>query len=157
MAADLAGTPTPGLWVQLRGETHLANFGAFASSERRLVSDIDVNDFGETPARSVRVGREAAGRERGRAIAVPAGCPAIAVAGGAAYLFGGDRDFSPADVVHEFGPATGVARVTGHLPGRNRHASVLNLNGTVLVAGGRDNDGALPGCYHDHRRSPFLG
>jgi uncharacterized protein (DUF2252 family) len=46
MAADLAGTPSPGLRVQLCGDAHLANFGAFASPERRLV--FDVNDFDET-------------------------------------------------------------------------------------------------------------
>ena len=46
MAADLAGTPTSGLWVQLCGDAHLSNFGAFASPERQLV--FDVNDFDET-------------------------------------------------------------------------------------------------------------
>ena len=46
MAADLAATPTSGLRVQLCGDAHLSNFGAFASPERRLV--FDVNDFDET-------------------------------------------------------------------------------------------------------------
>jgi uncharacterized protein (DUF2252 family) len=46
MAADLASTPTSGLRVQLCGDAHLANFGAFASPGRRLV--FDVNDFDET-------------------------------------------------------------------------------------------------------------
>ncbi|GAA1167743.1 DUF2252 domain-containing protein [Pseudonocardia alaniniphila] len=46
MAVDLAGTPTSGLRVQLCGDAHLSNFGAFASPERRLV--FDVNDFDET-------------------------------------------------------------------------------------------------------------
>jgi uncharacterized protein (DUF2252 family) len=46
MAADLSGTPTSGLRVQLCGDAHLSNFGAFASPERRLV--FDVNDFDET-------------------------------------------------------------------------------------------------------------
>jgi uncharacterized protein (DUF2252 family) len=46
MAADLASTPASGLRVQLCGDAHLANFGAFASPERRLV--FDVNDFDET-------------------------------------------------------------------------------------------------------------
>jgi Uncharacterized protein conserved in bacteria (DUF2252) len=38
MAADLAGTPTGGLGVQLCGDAHLSNFGVFASPERRLHS-----------------------------------------------------------------------------------------------------------------------
>ena len=46
MAADLAGTPASGLRVQLCGDAHLSNFGAFASPERRLV--FDVNDFDES-------------------------------------------------------------------------------------------------------------
>jgi len=46
MAADLAETPTSGLRVQLCGDAHLSNFGAFASPERNLV--FDVNDFDET-------------------------------------------------------------------------------------------------------------
>ena len=46
MAADLAATPTSGLWVQLCGDAHLSNFGAFASPARQLV--FDVNDFDET-------------------------------------------------------------------------------------------------------------
>ena len=46
MAADLAGTPVAGLEVQLCGDAHLSNFGAFASPERRLL--FDLNDFDET-------------------------------------------------------------------------------------------------------------
>jgi len=46
MAADLATTPTPGLQVQLCGDAHLSNFGAYASPERRLI--FDINDFDET-------------------------------------------------------------------------------------------------------------
>jgi uncharacterized protein (DUF2252 family) len=46
MAADLRDTPSAGLDVQLCGDAHLSNFGAFASPERRLL--FDVNDFDET-------------------------------------------------------------------------------------------------------------
>jgi uncharacterized protein (DUF2252 family) len=46
MAADLATTPTSGLRVQLCGDAHLSNFGAFASPERKLV--FGLNDFDET-------------------------------------------------------------------------------------------------------------
>src|SRR3954449_3913630 len=46
MAADLAGTPSSGLRVQLCGDAHLSNFGAFASPQRNLV--FDLNDFDET-------------------------------------------------------------------------------------------------------------
>jgi uncharacterized protein (DUF2252 family) len=46
MATDLANTPTAGLQVQLCGDAHLSNFGAFASPERRLL--FGLNDFDET-------------------------------------------------------------------------------------------------------------
>src|ERR1019366_5795501 len=46
MAVDLARTPSTGLHVQLCGDAHMANFGVFASPERRLL--FDVNDFDET-------------------------------------------------------------------------------------------------------------
>jgi uncharacterized protein (DUF2252 family) len=45
MAHDLATTPTTGLEVMLCGDAHIANFGLFASPERRLV--FDLNDFDE--------------------------------------------------------------------------------------------------------------
>ena len=59
MAADLAATPTAGLTVQLCGDAHLSNFGAFASPERRLL--FDLNDFDETLPGAVRVRRQADG------------------------------------------------------------------------------------------------
>jgi uncharacterized protein (DUF2252 family) len=46
MAHDLAATPRSGLTVQCCGDSHLSNFGVFASPERALV--FDVNDFDET-------------------------------------------------------------------------------------------------------------
>lgn len=46
MAADLAGTTASGLEVQLGGDAHLSNFGAYASPSRELI--FDANDFDET-------------------------------------------------------------------------------------------------------------
>ncbi|MGA9858024.1 MAG: DUF2252 family protein, partial [Solirubrobacteraceae bacterium] len=46
MAADLERSPRTGLSVQLCGDAHLSNFGAFAAPDRRIV--FDVNDFDET-------------------------------------------------------------------------------------------------------------
>lgn len=45
MAADLTSSPASGIEVVLCGDAHLANFGVFASPERRLV--FDINDFDE--------------------------------------------------------------------------------------------------------------
>jgi uncharacterized protein (DUF2252 family) len=46
MAADLASEPRTGLDVQLCGDAHLSNFGAFAAPDRRLM--FSINDFDET-------------------------------------------------------------------------------------------------------------
>ena len=45
MAADLAGTPATGLFVNACGDMHVSNFGVFASAERNLV--FAINDFDE--------------------------------------------------------------------------------------------------------------
>jgi uncharacterized protein (DUF2252 family) len=70
MAADLATTPASGMRVQLCGDAHLANFGAFASPERRQV--FDASDFDETLAgpwewdvKRLVASIAVAGRERG--------------------------------------------------------------------------------------------
>jgi len=46
MAQDLASTATTGVHVQICGDAHLANFGAYASPDRQQVFDLD--DFDET-------------------------------------------------------------------------------------------------------------
>jgi uncharacterized protein (DUF2252 family) len=46
IAADLAHTPATGIRVQVCGDAHLMNFGAFATPERRVI--FDINDFDET-------------------------------------------------------------------------------------------------------------
>ena len=70
MANDLAGTPTTGLRAQLCGDAHLANFGVFATPERRMV--FSLNDFDETlpgpwewDVKRLVASVEIAGRENG--------------------------------------------------------------------------------------------
>jgi uncharacterized protein (DUF2252 family) len=46
MASDLVTTPSTGITVQVCGDAHLSNFGAFATPERNLI--FDLNDFDET-------------------------------------------------------------------------------------------------------------
>ena len=46
MAADLADTPVSGIKVQACGDSHLLNFGGFATPERNII--FDINDFDET-------------------------------------------------------------------------------------------------------------
>ena len=70
MAADLAETPTSGFEVQLCGDAHLENFGAYAAPDRQLV--FDCNDFDETlpgpwewDVKRLAASFAVAGRERG--------------------------------------------------------------------------------------------
>lgn len=70
MASDLAGSPRTGFTVQACGDAHLANFGLFASPERRLV--FDINDFDETlpgpwewDVKRLAASLEIAGRDNG--------------------------------------------------------------------------------------------
>ena len=46
MTNDLAKSPVSGIQTQICDDTHLSNFGVFASPERQQV--FDVNDFDET-------------------------------------------------------------------------------------------------------------
>jgi uncharacterized protein (DUF2252 family) len=46
MAADLAGTPSTGIYVQACGDAHLCNFGGFATPERNVI--FSINDLDET-------------------------------------------------------------------------------------------------------------
>ena len=82
MAHDLAGDPRTELRVQLCGDAHLANFGGFASPERRLV--FDLNDFDETlpgpfewDVKRLATSFEIAGRHRGLNPAGRAACVGI--------------------------------------------------------------------------------
>jgi hypothetical protein len=70
MAADLGRGPGTGIPVQACGDAHIANFGIFASPERRLV--FDINDFDETirapwdwDVKRLFASAEICGRDRG--------------------------------------------------------------------------------------------
>ncbi len=70
MASDLSTGPRSGLHVQLCGDAHLSNFGAFAAPDRQLV--FSVNDFDETlpgpfewDVKRLVASFAVAGRERG--------------------------------------------------------------------------------------------
>ena len=83
MAMDLAGQPTTGLGVQLCGDAHVRNLGAYAAADGHLV--FDLNDFDETLAAApwewdvkrlaaslVLANREAGGRDSDGTAAVRA-------------------------------------------------------------------------------------
>jgi uncharacterized protein (DUF2252 family) len=121
MAADLAGTPSSGLRVQLCGDAHLSNFGAFGSPERRLV--FDLNDFDETlpgpfewDVKRLVASTVVAGRENGFALKDRF---AVAVATTAAYRTA-MRDFSAMPIMDvwyaRFDVEEALARLRSALP-----------------------------------------
>ncbi len=70
MASDLAPTPRTGFDVQLCGDAHLSNFGAFTTPDRAHI--FDINDFDETlpgpwewDIKRLAASFEVAGRDRG--------------------------------------------------------------------------------------------
>ena len=68
---------------------------------------------------------------------VPVRYPAVAVAGNAIYLFGGETASGrPTDAVQAINPAAGTARVVAHLPQPASHASAVDLGGRIYVLGG---------------------
>ena len=91
MAADLAGTPTSGITVQLCGDAHLGNFGGFAAPGRRMV--FDVAAFDETlpgpwewDVKRLAASTEVAARERSFSAADRADAVRAAVMGYAAAM-----------------------------------------------------------------------
>ena len=68
---------------------------------------------------------------------VPVRYPAVAVAGNAIYLFGGETASGrPTDAVQAIDPAAGTARIVAHLPQPVSHASAVDLGGRIYVLGG---------------------
>ena len=62
MAADLATTPTSGIWVQSCGDCHLANFGIYAAPDG--TPDLRRHRFRRDAAGAVRMGPQAPRRQR---------------------------------------------------------------------------------------------
>ena len=155
MAADLAGTPASGLWVQLCGDAHLSNFGAFASPERR--AGLRCQRLRRDPARPVRVGRQTAGRElcRGRTRQrVPRQSPPQDRPRGRRGLPDGDAR------VRRSAAAGGLVRAPGHRAG---HRPVQVAGQGQEVQDRRDDAGQGPyprqhagvgQAHHRGRRAP---
>ena len=70
-------------------------------------------------------------------LAVAVRYPAVAVAQGQVWLFGGERDNAMLDVVQRFDPRTGRTRVVGRLPIPSGHGAAFAVGHQVFLAGGR--------------------
>src|SRR5918994_5385251 len=145
MANDLAGTPKSGIQVQLCGDAHLLNFGAYASPERALL--FDLNDFDETLAgpwewdvKRLAASFVVAGRDNGFDTA---DCHAAAQASVASYR---QRmaEFSQMGELELWYSRVGEEDVRGLLSdAKNRKTTAKKLSKTVRKARGRDSLQAL--------------
>ncbi|WP_240157328.1 DUF2252 domain-containing protein [Pseudonocardia broussonetiae] len=157
MAADLADTPSTGLVVQACGDAHVANFGLFASPERRLV--FDINDFDETQpgpwewdVKRLAASLEIAGRDNG----YPAAERQDIVVSAVASYRRAVREFAdrPAlQVWYAVAEAEALqTRLASQLGGHRRKA----LARTISKAYTKDNLGALDRFAAVHDGSPRI-
>jgi uncharacterized protein (DUF2252 family) len=144
MASDLASTPRSGLMAQVCGDAHLANFGLFASPERRLV--FSLNDFDETlpgpwewDVKRLATSLEVAGRAGNYSTKERRGIVLAAVAAYRAAM----RDFAGMDALDVWYAHVDGARMAEltnvRLTGHQRKA----LARTAAKARTKDNLGAL--------------
>ena len=73
--------------------------------------------------------------------------PAVLVRGGEIYLYGGDVDRKPSDVIQRINLKTAKAGVVGHLPMPISHEAALTFGTTVWLAGGVTPAGATSRLY----------
>ncbi|HET8604479.1 MAG TPA: hypothetical protein VFM09_11160 [Marmoricola sp.] len=99
---------------------------------------------GVTPALGdVLASRDGRHWSRVARLPVPVRYPGVAVSGGAVWVLGGERNGAEVSVVQRIDPATGRARVVGHLPHALGHEAVVALGRRLLVAGGRTSASTL--------------
>ena len=144
MAADLARTRSSGLRVQLCGDAHLSNFGAFASPERRLV--FDLNDFDETlpgpfewDVKRLVASMAVAGRDNGLGIKKRR---RVALAAAAAYRTA-MRDFAAMPIVNVWYAHLDVEDALAQLKSELPKKAVRHTKAQVVKARSRDSTQAL--------------
>ncbi|GAA4538720.1 DUF2252 domain-containing protein [Pseudonocardia xishanensis] len=144
MASDLSRTPRTGLEVQLCGDAHLANFGVFASPERRLV--FDLNDFDETlpgpwewDVKRLATSLEIAAREN----RVPHRARTRIVRAGVAAYRAGMAEFAAATALDVWYTPADVDDVRRRFKHEIRGDRAPRLEKTLAKARTRDNLGAL--------------
>jgi uncharacterized protein (DUF2252 family) len=144
MAADLAQTPRSGLTVQACGDAHLANFGLFASPERKIV--FDINDFDETlpgpwewDVKRLATSLEIAARANGYA---SKDGRRIVLAAVAAYR-GAMREFAGMDALEVWYSHADMSRIEAVISGSAHKRERRALAEGVAKARTKDNLGAL--------------
>ena len=71
----------------------------------------------------------------------PVRYPAAEIIGNVIWVFGGEQNNQPTDLIQKIDLTTGQATVAGHLAAPMSHASAFTLGGTIFIAGGKSADG----------------
>lgn len=72
----------------------------------------------------------------------PVRYPAAEISGNVIWVFGGEQNNQPTDLIQKIDLTTNEATVAGHLAAPMSHASAFTLGGTIFIAGGKSADGA---------------
>ncbi len=92
---------------------------------------------GTSPLDSVLATGDGASFSQVATLPAPGRYLAVAALGGRIYAFGGETaSGGSSDAIQEVDPATGEARIVGHLPQALSHAAAVVLGGAVYVLGG---------------------
>lgn len=87
---------------------------------------------------------------------VPVRYPAEVVRGSAIYLYGGDVNRKPSDVIQKIDVAAGTATVVGHLPEAISHEAAFLFGSTVWLAGGTDPAGTSAKLFRSDDAVTFV-
>ena len=157
MAADLTDTPRTGLVVQSCGDAHMANFGLFASPERRLV--FDINDFDETlpgpwewDVKRLAASLEIAARDNG----YPAGERREIVVSSVAAYRQAMREFADMPNLQVWYAMAEIEALQAELAAKLDRGRRKSLARTISKARTKDNLGALDRFAGLHDGAPRL-
>jgi hypothetical protein len=87
---------------------------------------------------------------------VPVRYPAAVVRGTDIYLYGGDVDRKPSDVIQKIDVAAGKATLVGHLPEPISHEAAFVFGSTVWLAGGTDPGGTSAKLFRSDDATTFV-
>ena len=94
---------------------------------------------GTKPIDSVLATSDGSSFQQVARLPVPARYLAVAALGGRIFAFGGETASGTAsDAIREVDPATGAARIVGHLPSGVSHAAAVALGKSIYLLGGED-------------------
>lgn len=131
---------SPGMPARLVGRLPTPRADLVAASDEQAAFVLGGFDGSSGSASILRTGDGITFTSTG-SLPVPVRYPAVALAGGYLWLFGGESTGIPVDDVQRIDVGTGRASLVGHLPQPLAHAGAFSLGGAIFVGGGRTRTG----------------